>query len=228
MHLGGTGIKISGIIFDLDGTLINSAPQIIEAVRLAREDLGFPHIDEAILASKIGLPAKELFSDLNLDEVIEANYVGIFRKHLKEITLTELDLFKDVGKLLEDFKKASLRLAVATNKPFSLAQKALTDSSIRKYFDAIVGADVLPPKPNPAVIIEAIKLMEVDTSLSVMVGDRIEDIQAASSLKIKSVGVAQGTHSMQELAGAGANLVFNNISDMYKQVNRGDFFENLQ
>lgn len=215
------------IIFDLDGTLIDSAKQIVSAVDAARAELKLPSANPESLESKIGLPAKELFSDLELSTEDINNAVVIFREHLKIIRIDQSDVFESVFELLTSLKRMDLILCVATNKPTDLAKLALANVELLDFFDLVLGSDNLPPKPDPAILNYCLMHFGVEAAQAVMLGDRVEDMRAAQSAGVSGVGILQGIHKTSELIDAGANRVFSNISEILVVVNEGWNFADL-
>lgn len=208
---GGTGIKVEVVLFDLDGTLLDSTSQISEAVALTRQKLQLPPANVKYLQSVIGLPAEYLFGDLSLQSNEIEFAVKNFRMFLENSKLDASNLFESSTELLYSLRTKGIRLAVATNKPSHLATKALLDSGILGYFDHTVGAEELPHKPSPAILNRAINLLNSKPEVALMVGDRSEDIYAAKSAGVHSFGIAQGPHSSAELMNAGAERVFPSI-----------------
>ena len=208
---GGTGIKVEVVLFDLDGTLLDSTSQISEAVALTRQKLQLPSANMKYLHSVIGLPAEYLFGDLSLQDNEIVSAVKSFRMYLENLKLDASSLFESSTDLLYSLRTKGIRLAVATNKPSHLATKALLDSGILGYFDFIVGAEDLPHKPSPAILNRAIDLLKSNPQVALMVGDRSEDIHAAKAAGVHSFGIAQGPHSSAELLNAGAERVFPSI-----------------
>ena len=221
------GLNKKLIIFDLDGTLIDSTKQIVSAVDAARAKLKLPNANPEFLESKIGLPAKELFSDLELNTEDTDNAVAIFREHLKIIRINQSDVFESVFELLSSLKKMDLILSVATNKPTDLAKIALANVELLDFFDLVLGSDNLMPKPDPAILNYCLMHFGVEAAQAVMLGDRVEDMRAAHSAGVSGVGILQGTHKISELIDAGANRVFSNISEILVLVNKGWDFADL-
>jgi phosphoglycolate phosphatase len=208
---GGTGIKVEVVLFDLDGTLLDSTSQISDAVALTRQKLQLPPANMKYLHSVIGMPAEYLFGDLSLQDNEIEFAVKNFRMFLENLKLDATDLFESSTELLYSLRTKGIRLAVATNKPSHLATKALLDSGILGYFDFTVGAEDLPHKPSPAILNRAIELLNSKPQVALMVGDRLEDIYAAKAAGVHSFGIAQGPHTFAELLNAGAKRVFPSI-----------------
>ena len=213
--------RIKAIIFDLDGTLIDSTNQIYQAVSLTRKHLGYPDLNINLMKSKIGLPAKELFSDLSLSDYVADSAVIVFRELLLNLKLEQSDLFEGVFDLLEWAQQHNFKMAVATNKPLNLAIKALKETGIEEFFEHVEGSDNLPSKPNPAMINRCLDVLKVDKDLACMIGDRVEDTLAANSSCVKAIGILQGTHTAEKHIEAGAEQTFQDFGLLLEFVKLG-------
>ena len=197
-------------IFDLDGTLFDSEVQIYKAVNKIRATAGHSQLDRNVLASLIGLPARELFQDLHLDNDSEAQLVDNFRSELKILIQESNIMFDGAALVVEKVKKLGYKTGVATSKPTNLAEIVITNSPLKNLIDHVQGTDGFPPKPEPFVIKKC--LVQLGVSSGVMFGDRKEDIESAKSAGISSVGIAQTKHSAIDLTQAGATLVFSSFN----------------
>lgn len=215
------------VIFDLDGTLIDSADQIYTAVCLTRKKLHYAQASKEILTPRIGLAAKELFFDLDLSNAELVKAVEILRTYISLLQLTELNLFPKVKELLGLLISRNYLLAVGTNKPFWLADRALTECKIRHCFNLVVGGDSLPLKPDKAIIENCLNYFHIPKTSAIMIGDRLEDMCAASFAGVISYGVLQGVHNQDQLFESGAKKVFLGITDLYDSLVRGWNFGDL-
>lgn len=197
------------LIFDLDGTLFDSSRQIFEAVNSVRSDFGKPLIGVSELSERIGLPAQKLFEDLDLIDSQLDEIVVAFRECLKLKIAFGNAVFPNVTRFVNLVVDLGFRTCIATSKPQALAELVIANSDIAGKFSVIAGTGRLRPKPFPDVIQKC--LYESGVPLGIMFGDRIEDIEAAISANIASVGIAQGVHSELDLLKAGANLAFPNF-----------------
>lgn len=196
-------------------------------MQLARLHANLPLADLEFIKENIGLSVQALFKDLALPGAVIESLISDFRDCLKKIPLKPENKFGGVDDLLIYLKSKNLKLGIATNKPTYLAKIALVQVEIDKYFDSIVGADNIEAKPNPAVILENLRILGSNRLTTMMVGDRVEDILAAKRASIRSIGVAQGVHSMNSLIAANADLVFSSMSEMYIEFRNGVDFENF-
>ena len=205
-------------IFDLDGTLFDSEIQIFDAINKTRIDAGFAPLAQQVVASLIGLPARELLSDLNLSEIEIAHMVEDFRTELGKLIQKSNPMFKDSEDFIRRVKSLNYKVGVATSKPTYLAEQVIKNSPISELIDHIQGTDGFLPKPEPKVI--QMCLSKLSCESGVMFGDRTEDIEAANRAGISSVGLAQSKHSASELMLAGANLVFSSFSEAFSEFDK--------
>jgi phosphoglycolate phosphatase len=201
-----------GFIFDLDGTLIDSAGQISRAVNKTLEGRGKMPRPEAEILKHIGLPAFALFNHLTLTESESAEMVSEFRFQLS-IEINESNVaFDDALRFVQKLKSENRFVGVATSKPTELAKLVINKSDYQNLVDHVIGIGVYEPKPNPGMIIEL--LTKFNLMGGVMFGDRPEDMSAALSAGINAIGIAQSTFTAEELLQIGAKRAFNNFSEL--------------
>ena len=202
----------AAFVFDLDGTLFDSASQIYRALCVTRIEQGMPSISFDEVSKLIGLRAEELFStiDLNPKELSEA--VSLFRSNL-EIEISKKNIsFPESQSLLNQVNYLGFAVGVATSKPIRLAEMVVKNSDLNNYVSHIQGTDGFPPKPNPEVVIRCMSALGVTCGF--MVGDRVEDVVAGNSAGLLSIGVAQSHFSEEELRLAGAFETFGSIAEL--------------
>ena len=208
----------SAFIFDLDGTLFDSAAQISSAVNLTRRALEYPPLSLHLARTLIGLPAEELFGDLELERGALEDAVIAFRIALAQSVRQGNPLFLGSADLLIELRKRGAFIGAATSKPQELAELVIAHSELNGLFDHIQGTGRLRPKPNPDTIVACLKRANLD--YGVLVGDRTEDIMAGSRAGLMTVGVAQSTHTPKMLRDAGAHHVFKSLEDLYLGIDK--------
>lgn len=213
------------LLFDLDGTLVNTVDSIIMCANRVRVLNHFPERDPSEIYSKVGLPPKEFFNDLDLSAEQSIRLVADFRNTLNDIKFDGSDLYPGACEILEFFKGQGVPLAVATNKPTANAELLLAKTAIRDYFVKVQGSDKLNPKPHPDILLKVSS--DLGISKAIMVGDRSEDIQAANEAGFQSIGLAQTFHSTYELESSGAFLVFEGMQEFAKAINVSFFRDRL-
>lgn len=187
-----TNKKIKGILFDLDGTLVDSFPSVIASFReafkflkpYAKTNLNFTD-DE--IKKLIGTPHRETFRKItDNNEAIEKAAV-IFRETRKKFKVDAIDGSID---LLNFLKSKNFNLGIVTTTGRELTEQILKDLNIQNLFEAIVtGTDVSHLKPHPEPILKAIEILNLDRDNCIMVGDHPNDIIAANSAGIKSTAI---------------------------------------
>lgn len=198
------------ILFDLDGTLTESAPGIINSLKYALERLGVQDYDRAILDKFIGPPLAVSFEKFFGFKGEKCNNaIKIYREYFSEKGLFENAVYSGVEDMLDTLKSASLKLAVATSKPEVYARMILDKFGLSGYFDTICGIPLDNEHMTKAqVIARAInELGAADKQAALMVGDRDYDVAGAHQNGIECLGVTYGYGSREELEGAGAEYI---------------------
>jgi HAD superfamily hydrolase (TIGR01549 family) len=204
------------MIFDLDGTLIDSYSQIETAMNIARKTLGYSESPIGQIFENLGLPVNDLFSDLTISSMRKEELIAEFRMRLYESINLENKCFPHVELLLNKIRKSGIKVAIATGKSTSMASKVIENSALYGSIDFIQGTDGFLPKPNPEVIDRCLK--EFPGLRAVMIGDRTEDMIAANKAGIPSIGIAQSAHSEATLRSGGGVLTFKNVSGLYEWI----------
>lgn len=207
--------KAELIIFDLDGTLIDSSEDIAWAVNMTLRQIGFEGLSYQAIKERIGWGVKMLLEKVlpeekqDLLEEARSIFMGHYSGHL----LVKSKLYPGVMDVLNHFKNQ--KLAVATNKPFNLTEKILDGLNISGYFKKVVGGDgVQNKKPAPEAIEIILRELRVSPENSVFVGDSKIDIEAGKKAGIITIGAAYGFRGRQELEEAGADVIINDIKEL--------------
>ena len=198
---------IHTIFFDLDGTLTDSAPGIIHSVQYALKKYGI-EAEENDLRSFIGPPLVHSFQDrfgFDHDKALEA--VAYYREYFTAGGMFENSVYPGVEEMLQKLKEDGLMLAVATSKPELFSKQILEHFALTRYFDFIGGAAMDETRTTKVEVLSyALQELQVDPAKAVMIGDRENDMEAASLLGTESIGVLYGYGSKEELANAGAKV----------------------
>ena len=202
------------LIFDLDGTLIDSFDQIASISNRVRRTLGVTEIPEPEVKSKIGLPVESLFFDFSPDRLPKV--VEMFREYLHEQISLHNPAFKGSRNLLLQLKQYGYGVAVATSKPHILACEVIANSELDQLVDFVQGVDGFLPKPDPEVIKRC--QARLRAQIYIMVGDRPEDMLAGIKSNCYTVGIAQGTFNEIELRTCGAHESFESIKALHEDL----------
>ncbi|PKI16501.1 phosphoglycolate phosphatase [Colwellia sp. 12G3] len=197
------------LLFDLDGTLVDSAPDLALAINQTLLDLGKAEFDQQIIRSWVGngatvLVERALSGSANINEQLDMTYVqgalAIFMRYYQQYLCVESTLYKDVKEGLFALKADGFRLAIITNKPAEFIQPILSGLGIDNLFEVLIGGDTLSQKkPHPAPLYYALKQLEVSAEQCVMIGDSKNDILAAKAANIDSVGLTYGYNYGEDL-----------------------------
>ena len=195
------------LLFDLDGTLLDTARQIEICINQARFDFGYENLMPKDYLRLIGQPIDQFLMDLNLCMEEKELLIHQFRLHVRsEITNNGVKCFEGVIDFFYHLESLGISIAVATTKPTDLAKYKVFHSNLRNFKIYIQGTDNFLPKPSPFVINKILDKLKPMSAL--MLGDRIEDIQAAMNAVINTIGIAAGDHKEEALMFAGAKLTF--------------------
>ncbi len=197
------------VIFDLDGTLIDSKNQIYEAMTLARKSLGLEEITKEFIGNQLGLPVRNLIPEQNLSQDFLDSLVMEFRSFLRIAILKHNKVFPGALDLIEALRANGLKIGIATSKPQLQAELVVHNSPLKGLIDCVQGTDNFPPKPSPDVIQRLLNTFA--NPPAIMIGDRVEDIEAANASGIPSVGLAQSAHDEELLFLHGASLTYANM-----------------
>ena len=200
----------SVLLFDLDGTLVDSAPDLALAVNKTLCDLGKAEFAQHTIRSWVGNGAQTLVEralsgsstiDVQLDAALVEDALAIFLAHYQQCLCIESVLYDDVKSGLFALKAAGFRLAIITNKPAVFIQPILTGLGIDNLFELLIGGDALPEKkPHPAPLHFALTQLNVTAQQCLMIGDSKNDILAAKAANIDSVGLTYGYNYGEDIS----------------------------
>ncbi len=206
------------IAFDLDGTLVNSEKQIQDSLDLTCRELLNLKISPTLVFENLGQPIDVIISGLSLDKAIVPELIAKFRRNLELHILAGNEIFPFATKVLESLRELGYRIAIATTKPTYLAEMVVRNSQLQGLIDFVQGTDGFPPKPNPEIFFRMEHQMK--GKVVAMFGDRTEDVGAAKSAGIISIGIANGAHSVNDLLTSGANVAY----ESWEMLITSDFF----
>jgi phosphoglycolate phosphatase len=199
----------SAILFDLDGTITDSAPAITSSLARTFTLLGRPVPSDSELLSYVGPPMLEAFQEyagMTPDEAVEA--ITVYRAEYHGAASLDTAVYPGIAGLLERIHAAGIPLALATSKPELSAIAILTHFDLAKYFTATVGASADETRSKKTdIVAEALTRLAAtgaDTSAAVMVGDRSYDAVGAQANGIPAILVEWGYGSPAEAAAATA------------------------
>lgn len=179
-------LPVGAIVIDLDGTLLNTAPQLSEAANRMLRDIDYAPVSQTLLSSYIGngiswLVKRALTGDMHAtpDAALYDHALPIFEKHYTELLL-ESKTFDGVIEGLDAMKAAGFRLGCITNKVERYTTPLLVGVGLAKYFEITLAGDTLPEKkPHPMPLLHAAKFFSVPIEQLLLIGDSLSDTLAA-------------------------------------------------
>jgi len=204
------------IIFDWDGTLMDSAQKIANCIRASARDVGVaePSVERAKSIIGLGLfeAMQTLFPDLDTNQV--QSLVDRYKYHFVRGDVTEQQLFDGVEEGLRALENSGAMLAVATGKSRAGLDRAFASNGLEKHFTVTRCADETRSKPHPQMLNEILDFTAIDSSKTIMVGDTTFDMDMALNANIAGLGAGYGVHSEQMLMASKAVAVHQNFGEM--------------
>jgi phosphoglycolate phosphatase len=211
------------LIFDWDGTLVDSIGRIVESMHWAADSCELARCNDAQVKGIIGLGLPEAIASLH-PELVEAALVERFRHCYSERYLAleaqPSALFPGVAEALEMFRAQGYRLAVATGKSRHGLQRVLEGRGWLDYFDVTRCADETASKPSPLMLEEILEHCGVPAGRALMVGDSSFDLQMARRAGMSSVAVGYGAQPLAVLREHGPALAIGNFMELHAWLDR--------
>jgi phosphoglycolate phosphatase len=210
-----TSVKTGAVLFDLDGTLVDSLADIAASMNHVLGQLGHPTHSEEAIRHFVGEGARHLVSrsmperssEAAIDHALVA-YKERYRSHLVVSTRP----YEGIVPLLSALRSQGTRLGVVTNKPHPAAQKMVDQLFASGSFGVVLGEEHNKPrKPDPAPALEAASVLGVAKERCVFVGDTSVDMHTARAANMVAVGVTWGFRGRDELVAAGAHHVVESV-----------------
>ena len=212
-------MAVTTVFFDLDGTLLNTAPGIKHSFQYALRALEKPVLPEEELDFVIGPPLFWSFHEkLGYDAATAERGVALYREYYRPTGMWECAPYEGIPALLHALHDAGVHLGVVTGKPEEFAQKLIRHFNLDHLFDFVVGISFTDKDADKKALLErAFTLAGLDDDArrgALMVGDRCFDIDGANDTGIDSLGVLYGFGSREELEGHGATLLAASASEI--------------
>ncbi|AWB68865.1 phosphoglycolate phosphatase [Saccharobesus litoralis] len=212
------------LIFDLDGTLIDSVPDLALSTNLMLEALDKPTYPVDTIRSWVGNGASVLTQralsgsiDISpdLDPLFVEKALSIFLDFYKQNVCVNTCVYPNVKTTLQDLKELGYRLVIVTNKPEQFIAPILQKLGLANLFEMLVGGDTLPKrKPDPMQLEYVCNKLGVSATDCVMIGDSKNDIYAATAANMQSIGLTYGYNHGEDISTQGANLVLDDFADI--------------
>lgn len=189
------------LVFDWDGTLMDSAAAIVASIQASCRDLGLPVPERERAAHVIGLGLKDALT-YAVPELPQADYGKLAERYRHHYLARDpdIELFPGMREMLAELKQRGHLLAVATGKSRVGLDRVLEATQLKQYFDSTRCADETHSKPHPAMLQELMQELLVEPEATLMIGDTAHDLQMALSAGVPALAVSYGAHPRDSLA----------------------------
>ncbi len=209
-------LKVKGILFDLDGTLVDSKEAYREALKAAFAAFGQKNVREEVMMEipkrlEQNLPLNDILGGLDIEKFLE-----IYLKTYYQATMHKSKPLPNIYETLEELSKRA-KLAIITMRHFPKQKifQELKQFGLAKYFHPIITAlDTNKPKPSPEALFKCSKIMGINTCDCAFVGDSVTDIRAGKAAGAKTVAVLSGIFSLEELKRENPDLILKNVKEL--------------
>ncbi|HMD73715.1 MAG TPA: phosphoglycolate phosphatase [Steroidobacteraceae bacterium] len=221
-------LRISAILIDLDGTLLDTAPELAEAANRMLRDMGRPAVSQALLMSYIGngiawLVKRALTGDMHAepDTALYNQALPIFEAHYTELLLQSKP-FDGVVQGLDAMQAAGFRLGCITNKVARYTEPLLKGIGLAHYFEIVLSGDSLPEKkPHPMPVLHAATFFGVPVGQVLLIGDSLSDALAARAAGCPVFCVPYGYNHGEPAESLDIDAVIPNLFGALRLIERG-------
>ncbi|MCQ4312716.1 HAD-IA family hydrolase [Pseudomonas stutzeri] len=209
--------KYEVLIFDWDGTLVDSIGRIVESISAAAASCNLPALDEVAIKGIIGLGLPEAIAVL-YPHLTDAGAIEAFRRayadHYLSLEIEPSALYPGVAQALQQFRDQGYLLAVATGKGRRGLDRVLEGQGWTGFFDVTRCADETASKPDPLMIREILAHCGARPEQAVMIGDSVFDLEMARRAGVDSVAVSYGAQPMEVLQAYAPSMLINRFSEL--------------
>ncbi len=213
------------LIFDFDGTLIDSVPDLADAINTMLTKLNKPNYSLDTIKEWVGNGSRLLIEralvgktevregELTTEEADHAEH--LFFEAYSNISASKTVAYPDVDTGLQQLKEAGFTLALVTNKPIRFVPKILEGLGWTPLFSMVLGGDSLPvKKPDPAPLLHTCETLEFKPAQAYMIGDSINDISAGQNAGIDTLGLSYGYNYGKDIRDSNPDQAFDNFAEL--------------
>ena len=223
-----TPLLIDAVLFDLDGTLLDTIPDLHAAACALLRDLGRrePSIEET--RSYVGRGMQNLVKrllagslDIDYDEPAPSDAMEIFRAHYQRENGRQASYYPGVIEGLTQLKSDGYKLAIITNKPIGFTRTLLAETKLSEFFEVVVGDDSLPQlKPNPMPLIWTCGRLNVSPDKALFIGDSVNDLKAARAAHCPIFLLPYGYNEGRDVNTLDADAIIPTVLDALPLIQR--------
>ncbi len=219
-------MEYKAVLFDLDGTLINSLEDFAESANEALINHGFKAHPKDAYKKFVGNGVRNLIKNAapdGTDDSIIDNILHDYRIIYNNNYVNKTRVYDGICEMLESLKKAGIKMGVCSNKPHKPTNEIVEKLLGTKYFDVVFGErEGVPRKPHPASLIEAAQILGVAPEQTIYVGDIGGDMESANRAGMLATGVLWGFRDKDELIECGGKILLASPSELVDFVNGAD------
>jgi len=209
------------ILFDLDGTVIDSTEAILDGFRVAFETFGGEVPSDEMIEKEIGYPLENMFLTLGVEKDKVDAHVHAYKMHYRVISCDKTVLLEGAREAIIEASKFAT-LGVVTTKTGEYSSILLEHMELMKYFDVLIGREhVENPKPDKEPILKALAKLEHDKSKTWMIGDTCMDINSASNAGVNSIAVTSG-YATRSILEECTSIICKNIEEAIEIIKKID------
>jgi phosphoglycolate phosphatase len=203
------------LVFDWDGTLIDSAGAIVWCIQSACRDLGLPVPDDARASHVIGLGLRDALA-YAVPGLPTEDYGRVVERYRAHFLARDagIPLFPGAEAMLSGLRGRGHVLAIATGKSRAGLSRALDNTGLRPLFASSRCADQCAPKPAPDMLLELMAELGTDEANTLMIGDTVHDLQMAVGAGVPAVAVSYGAHAKADLAARGPLACLGSVDEL--------------
>ena len=203
---GSQGMRYKHILFDLDGTIMDSMEGVIASVLYAYDGLGLPHPPVSQHREFVGPPLHESFPAHGIPQELVWTAIGLYRERYNTTGKYEGHPYPGIPGLLHDLQAAGLPLYVATSKPEELSIDILTHFNLARYFTRIAGATEDASRADKEAVLRYLlsDMTDAERDDCVLIGDTIYDVEGAATVGLPCIGVTWGCGDPAQMSAGGA------------------------
>ncbi len=214
-------LRYQAVLFDLDGTLVDSYSALTDAVNHARRIHGLGDLTSARIRELVGDGVETLLQRAFERTEIPGTVVHAFESRYDEVCCHESKVLADVETTLAELHRLGIQMAVCTNKPTVFSRKILDFLDLSRYFRAIVGPDLAGArKPDARHLLVTLESVDYGPERALFVGDMPVDVLAARNSGLAVAVVATGSSTREQLDALGPDHFLERFSDLLKIVRR--------
>lgn len=217
-------LNTNTLLFDLDGTLVDSVPDLALSVNQTLVELGLEPFSQEVIRGWVGngvnvLMQRALSGNTEISKNLENNLIeqalNIFYQTYQTHNCIETRLYENVLETLTNLKNRGYRLAIITNKPERFISPIINGLALNNLFELIIGGDTLEKcKPDPLPLNYACQQLAVNVEQCVMIGDSKNDILAAKAAKMQSIALTYGYNYGEDISIYQPELIIDNFVDL--------------